>query len=76
MIQQLDELSRAVQDQAVAQAWSLDWTALATLRRQLADARSGGNRRSALRKLGEIIALLGQAARFARKPAGPASPVH
>ena len=76
LIHKYDELTRHIQDQAVAQAWALDWTALAALRRQLADARATGNPRSSLRKLGEIIALLGQAARFARKSAGPTSHVH
>ena len=73
LIDRLDELTRNVQEQAVAQAWSLDWAALASLRRQVADARAAKNQWVSLRKIGEIIALLGQAARFFRKNAGPAS---
>jgi PPM family protein phosphatase len=72
MIDRLDELTRNIQEQAVAQAWSLDWAALAGLRRQAADARAAKNRWVSLRKLAEIISLLGQAARFFRKTAGPA----
>ena len=41
-----------------------------SLRRQAADARAAGNRWAALRKLGEIMTLLGEAARFFRKTAG------
>ena len=70
LIDRLEELTRNSQEQAIAQAWSVDWTALATLRREAADARSAGNRRVALRKIGEIMTLLGEAARFYRKTAG------
>jgi serine/threonine protein phosphatase PrpC len=73
LIDRLDELCRNIYEQAVAQAWSLDWAALATLRRQAADARARNNHWLSLRKLGEIIAMLGQSARFFRKNAGPAS---
>ena len=73
LIDRLDELTRNVQEQAVAQAWSLDWAALASLRRQAADARAAKNRWVSLRKIGEIISLLGQAARFYRKNARPGS---
>ncbi len=76
LIDRLDELSRHAQEQAIAQAWSLDWTQLATFRREFTEARAAANPRKALRKLGEIITLLGQAGRFARKSSGPASPVH
>jgi PPM family protein phosphatase len=76
LTERLEELSRQVQEQAIEQAWSLDWTALAVLRRQEADARAANNTWVALRKLSEIIALLGQGARFHRKSAGPAPPVH
>jgi protein phosphatase len=75
-LERLEDLSRHVQEQAIEQAWSLDWTTLAVLRRQAADARAANNAWVSLRKLGEIIALLGQGARFYRKSAGPASPVH
>jgi PPM family protein phosphatase len=70
LIDRLEELTRNSQEQAIAQAWSVDWTTLATLRREAADARSAGNRRVALRKIGEIMTLLGEAARFYRKVAG------
>jgi hypothetical protein len=76
LIDRLDELARNIYDQAVAQAWSLDWAALATLRRQAADARAAKNVWVSLRKAGEIISVLGQAARFFRKNAGPAAPEH
>jgi protein phosphatase len=67
LIEQLDEMSRQVQEQAIAQAWSIDWADLTALRRQAVDARAAKNRWLSLRKLGEIIALLGQAARYLRK---------
>jgi hypothetical protein len=70
LIERLEELSRTSQEQAIAQAWSVDWTTLAMLRRESADARASGNRRSALRKLGEILTLLGEAARYFRKTGG------
>lgn len=73
LIDRLDELTRNIQEQAVAQAWSLDWAALATLRRQAADARTAKNHWVSLRKAGETISLLGQAARFFRKNAGAAA---
>ena len=57
----------AVQEQAIEQAWSIDWTLLASLRRQQADARAAGNDWVTLRKLGEIMRLLGQGARYHRK---------
>jgi PPM family protein phosphatase len=67
---QLEELSRNSQEQAIAQAWSIDWTTLAGLRRRAADSRAAGNRWAALRTLGEILTLLGEAARYFRKNAG------
>jgi len=76
LIERLEDLTRQIQEQAIEQAWSLDWTTLAVLRRQAADARAAGNAWVSLRKLSEIIALLGQGARFHRKSSGPASPVH
>ena len=66
----LEDLSRSSQEQAIAQAWSVDWTALAKLRREAADARAAGNQWKALRKLAEIMTLLGEAARYFRKTAG------
>jgi serine/threonine protein phosphatase PrpC len=67
---QLEELSRSSQEQAIAQAWSVDWTTLAGLRRKGTDSRAAGNRWAALRTLGEILVLLGEAARYFRKNAG------
>jgi protein phosphatase len=76
LIDRLEDLSRSAQEQAIEQAWSLDWSTLAVLRRQAADARSSHHAWLALRKLGEIISMLGQGARFHKKNTGPASPVH
>jgi len=76
LVDKLDELTRTVQEQAIAQAWSLDWTDLASLRRQLATARAAKNQWISLRKIGEIVSMLGQAARFHRKSAGTASSLH
>ncbi len=73
VIDRLDELTRTVQEQAVAQAWSLDWAALAGLRRQAGEARIAKNQWIYLRKIAEVIALLGQGARFFRKTAGAAA---
>ncbi len=67
LIIRLDEQTRAAQEQAIEQAWSIDWTLLATLRRQQSEARAAGNDRAALRKVGEIISMLGTGARFHRK---------
>jgi PPM family protein phosphatase len=67
LLERLEDLTRNVQEQAISQAWSLDWTALASLRRQATDAGGGKNQWVSLRKIGEMIALLGQAARFHRK---------
>jgi PPM family protein phosphatase len=67
LIIRLDELTRAAQEQAIEQASSIDWTLLATLRRQQAEAKAAGNHWIALRKVGEIISLLGTGARFHRK---------
>ena len=64
------ELTRGSQEQAISQAWSVDWTTLASLRREAADSRTAGNYWAALRKLGEIMTLLGEAARYFRKTAG------
>jgi protein phosphatase len=71
LIDRLDLLTRQIQEQAISQAWSLDWTALATLRRQTAEARATNHPWVSLRKIGEMISLLGVAARFFRKNAGP-----
>jgi len=70
LIIRLDELTRAAQEQAIEQAWSIDWTLLAGLRRQQSEARAAGNHLSALRKIGEVISMLGTGARFHRKTVG------
>jgi protein phosphatase len=67
LIDQYSELIRRVQAHAVEQAWSLDWTQFAKYRRSESEARAASNLRGALRNLGEMIALLGVAARFHRK---------
>jgi protein phosphatase len=67
LIRRLHELTRSAQEQAIEQAWSIDWTLLASLRRQEADARAAKNAWMALRKTGEIISLLGLGVRFHRK---------
>ncbi len=74
LIIHLDELTRTAQEQAIEQAWSMDWTSLATLRRQEADARAAANHWIALRKIGEIVSLLGTAARFHRKAVSAPEP--
>ena len=73
LIERLAELTRRVQQHAVEHAWSLDWTQFAQFRREEAEAKSAGNRRKTLRALGEMIAVLGHAARFHRRTSGPAS---
>lgn len=67
LIDRLSELTRKVQAHAIEQAWSLDWTEFAQHRRQEGEARAAGNLRGALRSVGEMISLLGVAARFHRK---------
>ncbi|MFI5461559.1 MAG: PP2C family protein-serine/threonine phosphatase [Isosphaerales bacterium] len=76
LIDRLDELTRRIQEQAIEQTWSLDWTALASLRREAADARSTNNLWVTLRRQGEIICLLGEAARYFHKSTGPAPFFH
>jgi protein phosphatase len=73
LIEKLADLTRRVQAHAVEHAWSLDWTQFAQFRREEAEAKAAGNPRNELRAVGEMIAVLGQAARFARKAGGPAS---
>jgi serine/threonine protein phosphatase PrpC len=67
LIDKYSELTRRVQAHAIEQAWSLDWTQFAKYRRLEGEARAAGNHRGALRNIGEMIALLGVAARFHRK---------
>jgi PPM family protein phosphatase len=73
LIERLAELTRRVQQHAVEHAWSLDWTEFAQHRREEAEARAAGNPRKTLKAVGEMIAMLGTAARFHRKAGGPAS---
>ena len=73
LIERLSELTDRAREIAIEQAWSVDWTELAERRKKLAGARENHNDWSTLRELGEIIAMLGQAARFHRKSAGAAN---
>jgi protein phosphatase len=72
LIEKLSELTRRVQAYAVENAWSLDWTQFAQYRRDEAEAKAAGNPRKTLRAVGEMIAVLGHAARFHRKASGQA----
>ncbi len=67
LIAKLHDLTRVAQEKAIEQAWSIDWTMLASLRRQETEARAAKNAWITLRKLGEIISLLGLGLRFHRK---------
>jgi protein phosphatase len=67
LIDKYSELIRRIQAHAVEQAWSLDWTEFSRFRRLESEARADGNLRAALRNLGEMMVLLGVAARFHRK---------
>lgn len=67
LIQRLGEDVRQAQGLALQQSWGLDWPRLAVLRREAEDARSSGDDRRTLRRLGEAIAILGTAARLHRK---------
>jgi protein phosphatase len=73
LIEKLSDLTRRVQNYAVENAWSLDWTEFAGFRRDEAEAKSNNNPRKALRAVGEMLTMLGHAARFHRKAGGPAS---
>jgi len=73
LIGRLSELTDKAKELAIEQAWSVDWTELAGRRGKLAESRSAHNDWRAFRELGEIIALLGQAARFHRKGANAAN---
>ena len=70
LLSRLHDLTRTAQEQAIEQAWSIDWTLLASLRRQESEARAAKNAWMTLRKLGEIISLLGLGLRFHRKSGG------
>lgn len=67
LLEPLMELADKAREMAIEQAWSIDWTELADRRTKLAESRSTRNDWRALRELGEIIAILGQAARYHRK---------
>ncbi len=73
LVEKMTDLTRRVQAHAVDHAWSIDWTEFALHRRAEAEAKAAGNPRKELKAVGEMIAMLGQAARFARKAGGPAS---
>lgn len=73
LLDRLSQLTDRVREAAIEQAWSIDWTELARRRRKLAEARAAQNHWLALRELGEIVALLGQAARFHRRKSNAAS---
>ena len=73
LIERLSDLTDRVREAAIEQAWSVDWTELADHRRKLAESRVAHHSWLSLRELGEIIAMLGQAARFYRKSSGTAS---
>ena len=67
LIEKYHDLTRRVQAHAIEHAWSLDWTQFAHHRRGETEARAAGNLRAALFEQGEMMVLLGQAARFHRK---------
>lgn len=73
LIDRISELTEQVREQAIEQAWSIDWNELSRRRRKISEARSSGNQWVILRELGEIVSLLGQAARFRRKGSGAAN---
>ena len=72
LIEQLSELTRRVQTHAVDHAWSLDWTRFAQFRREEAESKTARNPRKTLKAIGEMIAMLGLAARYQRKAGGAA----
>jgi protein phosphatase len=73
LIDQLSDLIDRVREAAIEHAWSVDWTELADHRRKLAASRTAHHDWLTLRELGEIIAMLGQAARYYRKSSGAAN---
>jgi len=73
VVETFAELTRKVQAHAVENAWKLDWTKFARFRREEAEAKAAGNPRKALKAVGEMIAMLGHAARFHRKTPGTAA---
>ena len=75
LIDRISELTRRVQTHAIDHAWSLDWTRFAQFRREEAEGRAARNPRKTLKAIGEMVAMLGLAARFQRKAGGPANVV-
>jgi len=73
LIDRLSELTDRARELAIEQAWSVDWTELTDHRRKLAESRSAHHDWLTLRELGEISAMLGQAARYYRKSSGAAN---
>ncbi len=73
LIERLIELAEQARELAIEQAWPVEWTELADRRKKLTESRSARNDWLTLRDLGEIIAMLGQAARFHRKSSGAAN---
>lgn len=67
LVDKISDLTRRVQAHAIEHAWSLDWTQFAHYRRLEGEARSAGNLQAALKSVGEMVVLLGVAARFQRK---------
>jgi serine/threonine protein phosphatase PrpC len=63
LIERLFELIERARALAIEQAWSLDWTAMASHRRKFAESRTAHQQWLSLRELGEIISILGEAAR-------------
>jgi protein phosphatase len=72
IIERLSEQTDRARELAIEQTWSLDWTALASHRRNLAESRTARQDWISLRELGEILSILGEAARYHRKNAGAA----
>ncbi len=72
LLDRLADLTRRAQQHAVENAWPIDWTEFARFRRDEAESREEGNPRKTLKALGEMVATLGQAARFHRKAGGRA----
>ena len=73
LIDHLSDLTERVREAAIEQAWSVDWTELADHRRKLSESRAAHHDWLTLRELGEILAMLGQAARYYRKSSGAAN---
>jgi protein phosphatase len=70
LIERFVELSRQVQEVAVNQAWGLDWTEVARLRRLVGESMTRNDKWKALRHVAEIFVILGTGARFHRKNSG------